>query len=35
MQGAWYVLFYLDNLYVDDHEHPVPTRIRITHRELE
>ena len=31
MRGVWYVLFYLDHLYVDDHEHPVPTRVRRSH----
>jgi hypothetical protein len=28
MHGAWYILLYLNHLYVDDHEHPVPTRLR-------
>jgi hypothetical protein len=28
MRGVWYVLLYLDHLYVDDREHPVPTRPR-------
>jgi hypothetical protein len=28
MNGAWYILLYQDHLYVDDREHPVPTRVR-------
>ena len=28
MHGSWHVLLYLDMLYLDDREHPVPTRVR-------
>lgn len=28
MQGSWHILLYLDMLYLDDREHPVPTRLR-------
>ena len=34
MKGAWYILLYQDHLYVDDHEHPGPTRVRKRTHEL-
>lgn len=30
LHGSWYILLYLDMLYVDDREHPLPTRVRAT-----